>query len=283
MAAIEKGFLEQALEGPLTEHPMCGVRFVLEDGASHQVRNFPSIFGVQRSAWDGGSSLGASLRAPCPCLLSCFGWLCAPSLRGSARCRSTRLCSCQVDSSELAFKIAGKGALRQACESAGAIVLEPVMSVTVTAPEEFQGVCVSLINKRKGMIDNSDTMHAYVTIECMVPLANMFGFSTDLRSSTQVQAPPRDARLCDCCPRATVPFRREVLCMCVGGVGEPRHHRSNGHTVGRAVGGKVGGGGGGVQRSACDGGSSLGASFEGPVPLPAILLWLVVCPSPPGF
>ena len=43
MAAIEKGFKEQALEGPLTEHPMCGVRFVLEDGASHQVRNFPSI------------------------------------------------------------------------------------------------------------------------------------------------------------------------------------------------------------------------------------------------
>ena len=155
---------------------------------------------------------------------------------------STRLCSCQVDSSELAFKIAGKGALRQACESAGAIVLEPVMSVTVTAPEEFQGVCVSLINKRKGMIDNSDTVHAYVTIECMVPLANMFGFSTDLRSSTQVQAPPRDARLCDCCPRATVPFRHRLGRDLLGreGVSEC--------TVGTRVGATVreGGGGGGT-------------------------------------
>ena len=59
------------------------------------------------------------------------------------------------------------------------------MSVTVTAPEEFQGVCVSLINKRKGVISGSETQHNFVVIECLTPLANMFGFSTELRSSTQ--------------------------------------------------------------------------------------------------
>jgi len=126
MTAIEKGFKEQAIEGTLMDHPVSGVRFVMEDGASHA-----------------------------------------------------------VDSSELAFKIAAKGAFRQACETAGAVILEPVMTVQVTAPEEFQGVCVSLINKRKGVIGGSETQHGFVVVDCTTPLANMFGFSTELRSSTQ--------------------------------------------------------------------------------------------------
>ena len=90
-----------------------------------------------------------------------------------------------VDSSELAFKIAAKGAFRAAVESAGPVVLEPVMTVQVTAPEEYQGVCVSLINKRKGIIGGSEANQGYVIIDCITPLANMFGFSTELRSSTQ--------------------------------------------------------------------------------------------------
>lgn len=90
-----------------------------------------------------------------------------------------------VDSSELAFKLAARGAFRQAADKAGAVVLEPLMSVQVTAPEEFQGVCVSAVNKRKGLIENSEVLHGNVIINCSVPLANMFGFSTELRSSTQ--------------------------------------------------------------------------------------------------
>jgi len=90
-----------------------------------------------------------------------------------------------VDSSELAFKIAGKGALRQALEKANPMILQPVMSVELTAPEEFQGVCVTLINKRKGVIENSDVVNQYVVINAAVPLGEMFGFSTDLRSGTQ--------------------------------------------------------------------------------------------------
>jgi len=90
-----------------------------------------------------------------------------------------------VDSSELAFKLAAKGAVRQAVEKAGATVLEPVMSVEIVCPDEFQGTVVSLVNKRKGMIEGSETLHGYVTINCVVPLANMFGYSTELRSATQ--------------------------------------------------------------------------------------------------
>eukprot|EP00291_Cryptomonas_curvata_P017328 CAMPEP_0172162286 /NCGR_PEP_ID=MMETSP1050-20130122/6585_1 /TAXON_ID=233186 /ORGANISM="Cryptomonas curvata, Strain CCAP979/52" /LENGTH=703 /DNA_ID=CAMNT_0012832255 /DNA_START=306 /DNA_END=2416 /DNA_ORIENTATION=- len=90
-----------------------------------------------------------------------------------------------VDSSELAFKLAARGAFRQASDAAGAIILEPIMTVQVTAPEEFQGVCVSAVNKRKGLIENSEVLQGTVSINCTVPLANMFGFSTELRSSTQ--------------------------------------------------------------------------------------------------
>jgi elongation factor G len=73
-----------------------------------------------------------------------------------------------VDSNELAFRLAGLYALRDAYAAAGPQILEPVMSVTVTAPAEYQGIIVAALNKRKGVI------HA------------MFGFSTDLRSATQV-------------------------------------------------------------------------------------------------
>ena len=61
-----------------------------------------------------------------------------------------------------------------------------LIDAQVTAPEEFQGVCVSLINKRKGVISGSETQQNLVVIDCLTPLANMFGFSTELRSSTQV-------------------------------------------------------------------------------------------------
>jgi len=90
-----------------------------------------------------------------------------------------------VDSSELAFKIAGKGAFRQAVEKANPIILQPVMTVELNAPEEFQGVCVTLLNKRKGVIENSDVINGQVVINAAVPLKDMFGFSTDLRSATQ--------------------------------------------------------------------------------------------------
>ncbi len=90
-----------------------------------------------------------------------------------------------VDSSELAFKIAAIYGVREAFLNARPIILEPIMDVAVTAPAEFQGPCIALLNKRKGMIGDTEVNEEYVEITSQVPLNEMFGFSTDLRSITQ--------------------------------------------------------------------------------------------------
>ena len=90
-----------------------------------------------------------------------------------------------VDSNELAFRSAALFAFRQIYDEAKPIVLEPIMKVSVEVPTEFQGNCVSLLNRRIGTIlDSSSTTHT-VVIDANVPLNNMFGFASDLRSCTQ--------------------------------------------------------------------------------------------------
>jgi len=90
-----------------------------------------------------------------------------------------------VDSSEMAFKLASLFGFRQAYHEAGACIMEPVMQVEVVAPTEFQGSIVGNLNRRKGVIQNTETEGEDVIIRCHVPLNNMFGYSTDLRSMTQ--------------------------------------------------------------------------------------------------
>jgi elongation factor G len=90
-----------------------------------------------------------------------------------------------VDSSEMAFRICAMAAMRQAYERAAPTVLEPIMKLETSAPEEFQGSVMGQINQRRGMIAGSQTGEGYVTIEAEVPLTEMFGYSTDLRSATQ--------------------------------------------------------------------------------------------------
>jgi elongation factor G len=90
-----------------------------------------------------------------------------------------------VDSSEQAFKTASLMAFREGYEKAGATVLEPIMKLETQAPEEFQGGVMGQINQRRGMIVNSGTNEGYAIIEAEVPLSEMFGYSTDLRSATQ--------------------------------------------------------------------------------------------------
>lgn len=90
-----------------------------------------------------------------------------------------------VDSSELAFKTAMVQAIRQAFMKADPCILEPVMSVEVEVPNEFQGTAIAEVNRRRGMINSSDADEMSTVVRCDVPLQNMFGFSTDLRSSTQ--------------------------------------------------------------------------------------------------
>jgi elongation factor G len=90
-----------------------------------------------------------------------------------------------VDSDELSFRTASLMGFREAYALAGPVVLEPMMKLETQAPEEFQGSVMGQINQRRGMILNSGTNEGYAIIEAEVPLTEMFGYSTDLRSATQ--------------------------------------------------------------------------------------------------
>lgn len=90
-----------------------------------------------------------------------------------------------VDSSEMAFKLAAMAAFREVYLKAKPVILEPIMKVEISAPEEFQGVVIGQLNQRRGVIMGTSNDAAYVVVESEVPLSEMFGYSTDLRSATQ--------------------------------------------------------------------------------------------------
>lgn len=90
-----------------------------------------------------------------------------------------------VDSNEIAFRTASVYGFREGFKNANPVILEPIMTVEITAPAEFQGTIMGGLNKRKGAIQSTDTANDTVTVICEVPLNNMFGYSTDLRSCTQ--------------------------------------------------------------------------------------------------
>lgn len=90
-----------------------------------------------------------------------------------------------VDSSEMAFRICAMTAIRENYAGCKPVVLEPIMKVEVSAPEEFSGTVMGQVNQRRGMIQGSSSNEGYNTVECEVPLTEMFGYSTDLRSATQ--------------------------------------------------------------------------------------------------
>ena len=93
-----------------------------------------------------------------------------------------------VDSSEIAFKIAGSMALKAAARKANPVLLEPIMAVEVVVPETFMGDVIGDINSRRGKVLGMDTRPAAQAIDARVPLAEMFGYATDLRSMTQGRA-----------------------------------------------------------------------------------------------
>ena len=93
-----------------------------------------------------------------------------------------------VDSSEMAFQAAAKGAFREVYPKAKPIILEPIMKVVVETPTDFQGAVMGLLNQRRGIIIGAQDEGPMSVVEAQVPLSEMFGFSTVLRSSTQGQA-----------------------------------------------------------------------------------------------
>ena len=94
----------------------------------------------------------------------------------------------EVDSSEMAFKIAGSMAMREGAQRANPVLLEPVMAVEVVTPEDYMGDVVGDLSRRRGMIGGMDENPAGKIVRASVPLAEMFGYSTDLRSATQGRA-----------------------------------------------------------------------------------------------
>ena len=90
-----------------------------------------------------------------------------------------------VDSSEMAFRICSMAAFREAYKKAGPTILEPLMKLQTSGPEEFQGNIMGQINQRRGIVQGTQTVEGFVTVDAEVPLSEMFGYSTELRSATQ--------------------------------------------------------------------------------------------------
>ena len=93
-----------------------------------------------------------------------------------------------VDSSALAFEIAGRGAMREVAQKAGIKLLEPIMKVEVVTPEDYLGDVIGDLNSRRGQIQGTDSRGNAQVVEAMVPLANMFGYVNQLRSFSQGRA-----------------------------------------------------------------------------------------------
>ena len=91
----------------------------------------------------------------------------------------------EVDSSEMAFKIAASMAFKEGCKQAKAVILEPIMKVEITVPEEYMGDVIGDINSRRGRMEGMDSDDGMQEIHSFVPLSEMFGYATDLRSKTQ--------------------------------------------------------------------------------------------------
>ena len=93
-----------------------------------------------------------------------------------------------VDSSEMAFKVAGQMAFRKAAEMAKPVLLEPIMAVEVVTPEEYMGDVMGDLSSRRGRIEGMEARGNTQVVRSQVPLSEMFGYSTDLRSRTQGRA-----------------------------------------------------------------------------------------------
>ena len=91
----------------------------------------------------------------------------------------------EVDSSEMAFKIAGSMAFKEAMRKADPVLMEPIMKVVVTVPDEYMGYVIGDISSRRGQMQGSENLNGAVQIRAFVPLSEMFGYATDLRSGTQ--------------------------------------------------------------------------------------------------
>ena len=93
-----------------------------------------------------------------------------------------------VDSSEIAFKVAGSRAIAKACKAASPVLMEPIMAVEATTPDDYLGDVIGDINSRRGKVETMEQQGNNQQIKAAVPLSEMFGYATDLRSLSQGRA-----------------------------------------------------------------------------------------------
>ncbi len=190
--ACEKGFKEAANAGLLIGHPVenmrCGVVGVGGGGMCMVVCCVRCMVCCGVCAYGVVMRCMVLLYTKCCCCIHGVATVHhrqPPTPHKNNRAVITDGATHPVDSSELAFKIACLNAFRQAYEKCRPVILEPIMEVEVRAPTEFQGTVVGDLNRRKGIIVNSEQEMDDVVIVAEVPLNDMFGYSTILRSMTQ--------------------------------------------------------------------------------------------------
>lgn len=174
--ACEKGFREAINKGAQIGHPVQGVRVVLTDGQAHVVDSNEMAFKLAA-----GYAFREAFLAARPNILEV----------SHRRYRIDHICMlllCWLPCLMCCLSLMPECVpLRTRCPRSGSasLPLQPVMAVEVTVPHEFQGTAIGLLNKRKGQLTGSDTQEQQVAIQADVPLSQMFGFSTELRSATQ--------------------------------------------------------------------------------------------------
>ena len=95
-----------------------------------------------------------------------------------------------MDSSEIAYKIAASQAFQDAAKRAKPVILEPIMKVEVTAPEQFMGDIIGSLTSKRGQIEGTENRGMYVVVKAKAPLSEMFGYTTEVRSMTQGRGAP---------------------------------------------------------------------------------------------
>ena len=168
--AVGEGIEEAAQAGILGGFPVLGVHANVYDGSYHEVDSSEMAFHIA-----GSMAFKEAMKA------GILGGFPVVGVYANVYDGSYH----EVDSSEMAFHIAGSLAFKDAMQKAAPVLLEPIMKVEVTTPEDYMGDVIGDINSRRGRIEGMDDIGGGKMVKAYVPLAEMFGYSTDLRSKTQ--------------------------------------------------------------------------------------------------
>ncbi len=171
--AVDKGIQEAMQNGVLAGYPVVDFKVTLYDGSYHDVDSSEMAFKIA-----GSMAFKDACRKANAVLLE-------PMMKVEVEVPEEYMGDVIGDLNRRRFKIAGSMAFKDACRKANAVLLEPMMKVEVEVPEEYMGDVIGDLNRRRGQINSMDDRMGLKIVNAFVPLAEMFGYSTDLRSATQ--------------------------------------------------------------------------------------------------